>query len=68
MRVPLPATTCHEGKRCASKTDDSDVDFGNNSNLKLSDCPRPQMLGEKIADERTVAKRHVVADMVAAFE
>ena len=27
VRVPSPGTTCHEGKRCASKTDDSDVRF-----------------------------------------
>ena len=37
-------------------------------NLNLSDSPRPQVLGEKIADERTVTKRHIVADVVAAFE
>jgi hypothetical protein len=30
--------------------------------------PRSQMLGEKIPDQRTVAKRHIVADVVAAFE
>jgi hypothetical protein len=29
---------------------------------------RPQVLGEKIPDERTVAERHVVADVIAAFE
>ena len=37
-------------------------------NPKLSDSRRSQVLGEKIADERTVAKGHVVADVIAAFE
>ena len=37
-------------------------------NPKLSDSPHPQMLGEKIADERAVTKGHIVADVVAAFE
>ena len=37
-------------------------------NPKLSDCPSTQMLGKKIADERAVAKGHIVADVIAAFE
>ena len=34
----------------------------NPENLKLSDCPRPQVLGEKIADERDGAD-HVDPDL-----
>jgi hypothetical protein len=37
-------------------------------NLKLSDGCRPQVLGEEIADERAIAKGHVVANVIAAFE
>jgi len=37
-------------------------------NPKLSDSRRSQVLGEKIADERTVAEGHVIAHVVAAFE
>jgi hypothetical protein len=37
-------------------------------NRKWSNSLRPQVLGEKIADERAVAKRHVVANVIAAFK
>jgi hypothetical protein len=37
-------------------------------NRKWSDSRRSQMLGEKIADKRAVAKRHVVANVIAAFK
>ena len=68
VRVPLSATTTHEGKRCALKTHDSDMGFVKQFDLNNCQIRRSQVLGEEIANERAVAKRHVVADMIAAFE
>jgi hypothetical protein len=37
-------------------------------NRKWLDSRRPHVLGEEIADERAIAKGHVVANVIAAFE
>ena len=42
--------------------------FDRNPECKLSNFLRAQVFGEEISDERTIAKGHVVAHMIAAFE